>query len=147
MKNIDNTQDLMDSRDIIKYLEEITEERNELQDQLDEVLTDDEDNHVLIADIREELEPLIEEVESLQDFCNEADNCADWSYGEAVIHEDYFTEHTKQIIEDCYEMPEGFNNGQWPWNNLEMDWEGAAEDLKQDYREIDWDGTTFFVRA
>ncbi len=88
-----------------------------------------------------------EELTALRTLADEADSSADWAHGETLIREDEFTDHIKQIIEECFEMPEGFDSGKWPWNNMKMDWHGAASDAKADYMEVTFLGTTYLIRA
>ncbi len=70
------------------------------------------------------------------DFCNEADGYCDGS----VISEDTFTDHAREMAEDC--ISADFDS--WPMTCI--DWDDAAEELKQDYTEFDFDGFTVYGR-
>lgn len=71
----------------------------------------------------------------------------DWSYGETLIREDYFTKYIEELIDDCYEIPKEMNSGEWPWRHMTIDYEAAAEEAKQDYMELNYDGVTYFIRG
>lgn len=36
------------------------------------------------------------------------------------------------------------SNAKWPLNHI--DWEAAAEELKMDYTEVNFNGTTYYIR-
>lgn len=65
---------------------------------------------------------------------------SDWAYGELLIHEDYFTEYCKEMLDDCGDLPSNMPD------YIVIDWDATAENLKADYTEIDFDGTTYLVR-
>lgn len=71
----------------------------------------------------------------------------DWSYGETLLHEEYFTKYIEDLIDDCYEMPKEMHSGNWPWRHMTMDYEAAADEAKQDYFEVDFDGVTYYIRG
>lgn len=116
--NISNFDEVIDSRDIIERIEEL---RDALSD-LDE-------------DEREELTSL----ESMAEEC--AGYVSDWEYGETLIRYDYFVEYAQQLAEDCGMLE---NCGTWPANCI--DWDQAARELMQDYLEVDYSGTTYYIR-
>ena len=129
MKNvpdeIDNSQDIIDSRDIItriEYLENLKEdaesEGNTLEDYEQEELTN--------------LKELAEQGEN---------NASDWIYGSTLVRDSYFEEFAE---EEANELGLINNDSSWPFNHI--DWEAAAEELQQDYTEIDFDGVTYWVR-
>ena len=119
---IDNTQDIIDSRDIIARIEELEgiEEPN--------------------AEEAQELAILLKVQEQAEDY-------SDWKYGEALIRESYFTDYIKELIDDCYELPKEFNSGAWPWRHMTLDYEAAADEAKDDYTWIDFDGVTYLIRS
>ena len=80
-------------------------------------------------------------------LADEADCSPDWSYGETLVHEDYFTEYIEELINDCYELPKGFNSGDWPWRHMTLDYEAAADEAKQDYIDVTFDGQTYYIRG
>lgn len=125
-RDIDNTQDMIDSRDIIARIEELQDFQ--------------ESEGLMNTDALEELRVLLV-VQS------EAERSPDWQHGESLIRESYFTDYIEQLIDDCYEMPKELKSGDWPWRHVTVDYEAAAEEAKQDYTDIDFDGVTFLIRA
>jgi hypothetical protein len=123
---IDNSEDTIDSRDIIARIEE-------LQEQAKDALNESE---------RKELE-------TLAALAVECEDCSDWEHGAQLVRGTYFVDHTKELISDCYEdvgkAPRGQEN-RWPYKHVTIDYESAAEELKQDYTEVDFDGVTYFIR-
>lgn len=201
MSNIDNTQDVIDSRDIIERIEELEAARKPwvagwnvpgyMPDVMPErFATADEAREYIAA----ELEELADECET-QDAYNEcadaanairrgdgeycatigrfhyfvsydevlafddesaareyetlktlAEECAgyapDWKYGETLIRDSYFKEYAQQLAEDIGAID---RNAAWPMCCI--DWDQAAEELKQDYTSVDYDGVTYWIRS
>ena len=124
---IDNTQDVIDSRDIIARLQELCEREECGIENLD----DDERN----------------ELKSLKSVAQECEGCGNWQYGETLIRDSYFTDYTEEMINDCYSLPKEFKSGEWPWRHMKIDFEAAAEELKSDYMQVEFDGVTYWMRA
>ena len=123
---IDNTLDQINSRDIIERIEE-------LEDMLEDISP--------LADWADEQK----ELATLQAIADEASQyTSDWEYGEQLIRDSYFVEYTEELINDCYEMPK--QEG-WPFRHMEMDYEAAARELKQDYITISFDGVDYWIRC
>ena len=85
-------------------------------------------------------------------------NVTDWQHGETLIREDYFTEYAREFAHDVgmFYVPVDNHWGiererkrdlsqEWPFRHI--DWEAAAEELKQDYTEVEFKGATYYVRA
>lgn len=154
--------DVIDSRDVIARLEELDAERQALEDATDEARDAYDYHNSEDTEEGPEWEALQEAIKAQVDW-NEsaeadewnalkrlADQCehvADWIHGETLINEDYFTKYIENLIDDCYEMPKEMNSGNWPYRHMTMDYEAAAEEAKVDYEEVDFDGTTFFIRS
>jgi hypothetical protein len=77
----------------------------------------------------------------LNTFCDELrDCCSDFNYGASIIHEDYFTDYTQELVTDC-----GYISSDFPgW--IEIDWEATANNVKNDYSEVTYNGNTYFIR-
>src|SRR5574343_1100147 len=119
-REISNSQRVIDSRDIIAridYLEYLDEEPP----------TDDN------AEERAELAALRSLAES--------GYSADWSYGATLIRDSYFEEYAQELAEDI-----GAIGKDLPWPACHIDWEAAADALKQDYTSVDFDGVEYWVR-
>ena len=74
-------------------------------------------------------------------------NLPDGGHGVEMIAEGDFVEYTKDLIHDCYELPKEFNDSnEWPWRHITFNYEAAAEDLEQDYTEVEFDGVNYHCR-
>jgi len=127
-------QDVIDSRDVIERIEEL---EGMLPENVHEVLPGD----------MEELSAIQEELEALKSLEAEAECSPDWNYGETLILDTYFTEYIEELIDDCYEMPKEINSGQWPYRHMHINYDAAADDAMQDYMEVNFDGSTYYIRA
>ena len=122
MKNeINNAQDIIDSRDIIERIDE-------LESDFKDGTRDDSEKDELIA-----LKKLAKEGE---------DYSSDWKYGEALIRDTYFTDYAMELAEDI-----GAINSDSNWPNNCIDWDQAARDLQMDYSIIDYDGVDYWIRS
>ncbi|USM11458.1 antirestriction protein [Citromicrobium phage vB_CbaS-RXM] len=166
MADIDNTQDIMDSRDVIARIDELTGERDALQEAVDEAqeeydsyldgLTDDEDPDDdeegreladTLAGARKDLSEWnmgddAEELRTLKAFAADLESYGDWEHGETLIRESYFTEYAEELASDIGAIDP---NAGWPLQHI--DWDAAADALKQDYTEAELDGVTYYMRA
>lgn len=133
--------DVIDSRDVIKKIRELTEERDELKDALDSAETDD---------VRKEAHSALEtwtdeygaELADLEALAEEASGSPDWEHGEALIADHYFVEYAQQLAEDI-----GAINRDASWPNDHIDWDAAAEALQQDYFSVEFGSTTYWIRS
>jgi hypothetical protein len=141
MTDVHNGQDIMDSRDVIKALEEMESERQDLLDQIEDAEEADDKIDAEKA-LRDWDEDNGETFEALRAFCEEGEGVAeDWIHGATLIRDDYFTEYAQQFAEDI-----GAINKHQSWPNTCIDWEEAAGELQSDYSSIDFDGVTYWVR-
>ena len=119
------TADVTDSRDIIARIERV-------ESDLDQARVDGNDTTDLEA-----------ELEALEAFAEEASEYApDWHYGETIIHEDYFTQYAQELSDEL-SLRDGAM-AQWPF--MHIDWEAAADALKADYSEVEFNGVTYYIR-
>jgi antirestriction protein len=58
-----------------------------------------------------------------------------------AIPEDEFEDYARELAEDIGALPK---DAKWPANHI--DWNAAAEELRQDYRSVEFDGVTYLVR-
>lgn len=129
---IDNTQDIIDSRDVITRMDE-------LQDQYIADINGEEGSSWTDEDQRELI--------TLEDLARQGEsNAEDWYHGSTFIRYDYFTEYAKDLAMDTASDPEHLRmmNDEWPFNCI--DWEKAADDLLVDYSEVTFDGVTYYIR-
>jgi hypothetical protein len=117
---INNTEEIIDSRDVIARIEYLAD--------LFEAGDADSDE--------------IEELAALRNLADEAEGYApDWQYGEALIRDTYFAEYARDLADDC-----GMVTGSEDWPLRHIDWEAAAEELQQDYTQVDFAGAVYWIR-
>jgi hypothetical protein len=113
-------------------IDEVLERKNELEDiinDIDEQYTADEQ-----ADAQEELDEIENfEIELGMDLTIASQN------GVYFIAEHDFTQYAEELANDIGAI--GVNSYEWPINHI--DWDSAAEELKMDYSEVEWQGTTY----
>jgi hypothetical protein len=122
---VDKYQDILDSRDILKRIEEL---ESDLEDSVDDAEVCDL--------IHEELDPL-------KALAEEASAASDWKYGETLIRDSYFRDYAEELAEDIGAIDSNLA-GRWPYTHI--DWDAAADALKQDYQPVDFDGVTYWIR-
>lgn len=137
--NFSNSSEVIDSRDVIERIEELTDLRTAWQE-----------DHNLADYAGDSLEEWAEwnesedgeELQALEKLAEEAEGYAeDWKYGETLIRDSHFEDYARQLAEDCGMVPDGLK---WPLSCI--DWEEAADELKMDYTSIDYDGVTYWIR-
>ena len=120
-EQITNADDVIDSRDVIARIEDL----NGLMEGGDE--TEEEK----------------EELQTLKHLEEEANSAADWSYGETLIRDSYFTEYAEELCKDIGDLP-----SELPWYIANhIDWEGVVREIQMDYTSVDFDGITYWIRA
>lgn len=167
---ISNSDDIIDSRDVIARIEELESDIQSLTDYVDEAreaVTEAQQAHDEAADNDEaDLAEAAEQVEDAQEtlataekdlaewegeeelkilkaFANEAEGYGDWDSGETLIRESYFMEYAQELAEDCGD----YNSRDVKWPYTCIDWEQAAQELLDDYASIEFDGVTYYLRA
>jgi hypothetical protein len=124
--SIDNTDDIIDSRDIIQRIWELEQDSKE--------------------------GPLGEyeaaEFEALKALAKEAENeSGDWEHGETLIRRCYFVDYISDLIHDCYEMPKEIHSGAWPYRHMSINYEEAAKEVEQNYASVYFDGEEYLIRS
>lgn len=122
MAIISNHDDVIDSRDVIRRIEELEEIRDDEQGGFDE----DEQ----------------EELDALTALAEEASASPDWEDGETLIRASYFEEYAQELADDIGAVP---NDARWPLTCI--DWKKAARELSYDYTIIDFGGEQYYIRA
>lgn len=95
----------------------------------------------LRAGDEDELEFFADEIAELEKIENAG--ISDWLYGETLIRDDHFVEYAKELAEDIG----AFKASQVEWPYTHIDWKAAAEELEQDYTEVELAGRNYFVRT
>jgi hypothetical protein len=135
-QDISNSDNTIDSRDVIARIEELTDEIADAQADIDN--PDTEVSESAAADI-EELRSELRALEALQ---SEAEGyAADWQHGETLIRDSYFKTYAQELADDIGAVPRDLS---WPATCI--DWDQAARELQMDYTSVDFDGVTYWVR-
>lgn len=86
--------------------------------------------------------PEQDELSALEKLESDCSGASDWQYGVTLIHADHFTQYAEELAEDVCSYDS--SKVRWPFTCI--DWEKAAQELKQDYFEVDFDGETYYAR-
>lgn len=159
MRNVDNTEDLINTRDLIKAIEELEanrdashEEIDKCTEELEELEADEDADLEAITEARKQLddaeaalaewvEDESEDLQTLKNFAEQVeDYCTDYLHGETLIRESYFTEYAEELVKDCY----GLSNDLPSF--IVIDWEATSDNVKEDYSKADFDGVTYYFR-
>lgn len=161
-REISNSEDVIDSRDVIERIEELESEWQDLVDTVtdaEDTLADANDPTSAIADnpseivelegavdsAKDELEQWDtdngDELKALKELAEEGGGSPDWKYGESLIRDSYWTEYVQQLLEDCGDLPKDLPH------YIEIDWERTARNIQVDYFSVDFDGVEYWIRA
>ena len=116
---LDNTEDVIDSREVIERIETLQEI---------EELTEDEQ----------------EELANLLKLAEQCEGYGDWEYGETLVRDSYFEDYAQELAEDIGAIN---RTAAYSWPISHVDWSTAAEALKQDYLSVDFNGVDYWMRA
>lgn len=122
-REISNRDNILDSRDVIKRIEE-------LEGCIDEDKPEEND-----ADD-------VAELKALKALAEEGEGSPDWNHGETLINESYFEDYARELAEETGAID---SKAGWPLHCI--DWGKAADELKADYMSVDYDGVTYYIRA
>lgn len=143
-----NTDDVINSLDVIARIEELEGERDsfeidaEILDEPDTIGNVESDTDASRVEWAIQNEDDAKELKILTELAEEAEDYAsDWKYGETLIRDSYFEDYARDLAEDIGAIKE---DASWPDNYI--DWEAASEALKQDYTAVEFDGVTYWVR-
>ncbi len=128
MTSLSNSQDVIDSRDVIARIAE-------LEDMIEDDHDDNGGDDGLDEDDRAELD-------ALQSLADEATGYGDWSHGETLIRHSYFIEYAQELAHDI-----GAIDLDVSWPACHIDWDDAAKALQMDYMSVDFDGVEYWMRA
>lgn len=151
---ISNSDDIIDSRDVIARIDEMESERQDLVDAVDEAedgfpAEEDLDAYSEAKATHAAAEKALaewdddngDELKALQSLANDASNYADdWRHGAALIRDSYFTEYAEEMLKDCGDLPQNIPA------YIVIDWEATATNIQQDYTSVDFAGETYWIR-
>jgi DNA repair exonuclease SbcCD ATPase subunit len=162
-KEITNSEDIIDSREIDERIDELESEQRSLVDEVDEAQKDHDALCVDSTQAEDRLEELLEtlkdakaalsdwedseegrELAALQALKEDAEGyCSDWRYGATLIRDSYFEDYARELAEDLHGR--AIREATWPFDCI--DWEEAKKQLQQDYTSVDFDGVEYWVRS
>jgi predicted nuclease with TOPRIM domain len=121
-------------------ISELVQRREELQAELDdynEALTDLGMDEVTREDLLDNQADTQDEFDVLNGFLTSLEQ----SFGNLeevrLVADEDFRDYAQDTAECIYDIPE-----HWPYNCI--DWDEAAEMLKQDYTSVEWQGVTYW---
>lgn len=121
-RDVNNSEDILDSRDIIARIKELEFGQENAKD----ISFDQEEQ---------------DELRILKALAEEGASAPDWEHGETLIRDSYFRAYAEELAEDVCEMP---SDVKWPYTHI--DWDAAAEELKMDYFIVDFDGVEYWIQ-
>jgi len=129
MSNIDSSNDVIDSRDIIERIEELRTEKDDWNENEDNQTSWDEEYPDDSA-----------ELNKLEELASECEGVTDWEHGESLIRSSYFSDYVQELLEDCGTIPRDLPSF------VVIDWNETAENIAQDYMLVTYDSVDFYIR-
>lgn len=165
-ESISNRSNTFDSRDVIARIGELLSNAEDAEERVAKLCEEREgltDDTLESAARRSEIDALLtkaeadsaamplgsyfnaddrEELVALQRLEAQCKGYGDWADGETLIRESYFVEYAQELANDIGSLPP---DAAWPLTHI--DWQAAADELKTDYMEVDFDGVPYLMRA
>ena len=88
--------------------------------------------------MEDEKNDIEEELKTLNDIKDDVD--FGFNDGVTLIRESYFEEYCEELLVDVGDLPRNI-----PWY-IVIDWEKTADNIKQDYSIVDFDGIDYYYR-
>ena len=136
-RDISNSDDIIDSRDVIARIDELESMMEDAKGDWDG--SSELDKPKAIAEFEEEY---WHELESLRKLRDDADHSPDWKYGESLIRDSYFKDYAIDLADDIGAIPKDAG-----WPSRCIDWDQAASELQMDYSSVEFDGVTYWIRS
>lgn len=143
--SVDNTTDVIDSRDVIARLEALEVELDDAWSGQCE-RTEGDDFSAWVLEMAENHEGTLQdaaiEYRALYALAAHGEDYSpDWQHGATLVRDSYFREYAMDLAEDI-----GAVNSEASWPNNCIDWDQAARELRMDYTAVEFDGVTYWVR-
>lgn len=151
-REISNSDDLIDSRDVIERIEELESERDEFI--LNETQSEESISWGELSEEQAKAEEKWNETDEgielknlsslMEEFCGYGEDeqwRGDW-YPITLIRDSYWEEYCEDMVKDIGDLPD--NIPSYLYSNI--DWKGVAEDLQVDYTSGEFDGVTYWAR-
>lgn len=130
-----NTDDVIDSRDIIARIKDLQAEVEAWD------ARDSGGKGAMVRLWAEENPDDAAELAALTALAEEAEGYADdWKHGTALIRDTYFTDYAMEMLSDVGDLPRELPG------YIVIDEEATARNIQVDYTAVDFDGVTYWVR-
>ena len=135
---------VLDTRDLIEKREELKEkifndflecfpQYEHMTDSYEDILMDEEE----IQDWKEVWSEEIDHIEEIDSIENEV---SEFNDGTTLIDESDMVEYVKDLLDELGYIPKDFPS----W--IKIDWSSTADNVKQDYSEVTYQGTEYLYR-
>ena len=138
--NVIDSRDLAERREALKqeildsFLENFPH-YEEMTESFEDIRFEEEE----IESWKEDFEDELKEIEEIDDVENELGS--EFEYGVTLVDVDDFEDFVKEDLEDC-----GYISKDFPtW--VEIDWEATANNVRQDYIKVDYQGNSYLGRG
>ena len=137
---------ILDTRDLSKRREELKEEildsflenfphYQEMTESFEDIRFEEEE----IESWKEDFEDELKEIEEIDTIENELGS--EFDYGVALVDVDDFEEYVEDLLDELGYIPKDFPS----W--IEIDWEATANNVRQDYTEVEYQGNSYLGRS
>lgn len=137
---------ILDTRDLSKRREELKEEildsflenfphYQEMTESFEDIRFEEEE----IQSWKEDFEDELKEIEEIDTIENELGS--EFDYGITLVDVDDWEEFVEQDLKDLGYIPKDFPS----W--IEIDWEATANNVRQDYTEVEYQGNSYLGRS
>jgi hypothetical protein len=130
MADISNSDDMIDVRDVIARVEELREQR-------DDINPEDGLKYELDTDERAELATLESLLDDLKGYGGDEQWNGDW-YPVSLIRDSYFETAMDELLEDIGDMPKNIP----PYLTITVNYDA----LQMDYSSVEFDNVTYWYR-
>ena len=88
---------------------------------------------------KEDFEDELKEIEEIDTIENELGS--EFDYGVTLVDVDDFEEYVEDLLDELGYIPKDFPS----W--IEIDWEATANNVRQDYTEVEYQGNSYLGRS
>lgn len=133
-RNLEERKEELKQQVLDSFLETFPQYKDTTED-FDDILFEEEE----VQSWKEGWLDEIEEITDIEKLKDEFDS-EKWKFGIYFIEENDFEETCKEDVKDC-----GYISRDFPsW--IEIDWEATANNMRQDYLEVEFRGETYLYR-
>lgn len=138
---ISNSDDVIDSRDVIARIAELEAELETAYESYVADCAKLEQEPVAFSQwVDSEYDD--SELTALQALAEQGESCSDWRHGATLILDSHFEDYARQLADDL-----GLIKDDASWPATCIDWEQAARELRQDYSSVSFDGADYWVHS